>query len=58
MNKDAVFIDALATCIREAKRFYYVGQPIINDYQYDALEALMMRLDKNNPVLSEVGTDG
>lgn len=48
-------IAELVIKIIEAKKAYYLGTPIINDYQYDRLEMELKQLDPNHPVNFLVG---
>ena len=41
--------------IIEAKKAYYSGKPIMNDYAYDKLEQRLKRLDEHHPVNYLVG---
>lgn len=48
-------IGELATQIIEAKKAYYSGKPIMNDYKYDMMEQDLKRLDEKHPVNYLVG---
>lgn len=43
----------------EAKQAYYgsSGQPIMSDQEYDALEALVRKIDPDHPILQKVGSE-
>ena len=50
-------IKELEQKIIKHKTLYYQGKPEISDFEYDALEEELRKLDKNNAVLHMVGTD-
>ena len=37
------------------KQWYYVGQPIVNDHEFDSYEEMLKQKDPDNPVLTVVG---
>jgi hypothetical protein len=45
----------LAVNIILAKKAYYSGKPIMNDYKYDMMEQDLKRLDEKHPVNYLVG---
>jgi NAD-dependent DNA ligase len=45
----------LAVKIIQAKQAYYLGNPIMSDYEYDMLESQLKKLDELHPVLFLVG---
>jgi len=48
-------IAELAVKIIKAKKAYYSGKPIMNDYQYDMIEQELKKLDEKHPVNYLVG---
>jgi hypothetical protein len=50
-----VNIGQLVTQIIQAKKAYYSGSPIMNDYKYDMLEQELKKLDEYHPVNYLVG---
>ena len=52
----AIGIEALSDLLIECKRAYYTnGEPFLSDYEYDALENMLRKLDKDHPTLQMVG---
>ncbi len=52
---DKLEIEKLASRLMYYKKLYYLGQSIISDAEYDALEDLLRTQEPNHPVLGTVG---
>jgi DNA ligase (NAD+) len=51
-------VSEIVTKIVKAKKMYYSGEiPIMSDYDYDALENELKKLDPDHPILYAVGYD-
>lgn len=48
--------EALSLQIREAKKAYYAGKPIMRDEEFDALEGSLRAINPNAPILQKVGS--
>ena len=49
-------IKQLEQDIIKHKNLYYQGKPQISDFEYDAIEEELKKLDPTNPVLNMVGS--